>query len=545
MGIINDKKHYAYAKKKYAQLKNGSVKEVALIVLRRKGSKDVVVHFDKATLVGKYKNPTVARQIFKKTGAFETDGEEDFYADISKVLMLAGIATFGDGGLVFDKKKGCGSEGDFKVAMRLFKVRNAAFGTSAREDSDDIDVQVELGVETNQKVESLLKKTGGKLPSPTQLITDPGHFFSSIDDLGDLIQALQGSEDEQQLRLLDRLLEADAYISSWSEQGIAPVSDAMSTLSDVTEEEALKEQEEIDQINSESLQEELDSIRSKTESLLMQKTFSSQFASLVTSGQKMTSLSSGHFTLTLRTSREAGGKPVMLVSSSSTFEDQELFDQVAQGAPLTGQFRRSKSGKKVALIHSSYSTTPVTIMKAFKQMGLSVQPIVVESFTDLQAQLQRLKPKVLRQRRIVDVMESTAHKALKLNDVLADLNLTDVFAQFCITEYSVENLGFYLSVEGLSAPPSLPGGMLKTSKKDIFDTYIPTTTEREVNIAYQKRDDLIRLAEAGRHSEMDFSEALKDVLSNLDDAFKRFIRSEEAAGLIVDNPVLRRRFTEI
>lgn len=126
MAIQSTPQHLKFAKSKMAALKGTDGARMAFCLIRKKGTKEVIFHLDKATAAGRFKNPMIAHQIFKKTAAFRYGAGAAFFKDISKLVSIAGIATNSDGTIVFSKTvAGRGTEEDLKIGLKDMKLTSS------------------------------------------------------------------------------------------------------------------------------------------------------------------------------------------------------------------------------------------------------------------------------------------------------------------------------------------------------------------------------------------------------------------------------------
>ncbi|XP_070777664.1 regulator of G-protein signaling 8 [Enoplosus armatus] len=112
--------------------------------------------------------------------------------------------------------------------------------------------------------------------------------------------------------------------------------------------------------------------------------------------------------------------------------------------------------------------------------------------------------------------------AESLNTLLASQTGVSVFGAFLRSEFSEENLQFYLACEQYKH--SSNNFSLQRRAKDICATYIQPGAPREVNLDSKTRDLTIQLLQAPSHASL--SHAQKRIYSLLDtDCYPRFLQS--------------------
>ncbi|XP_077363995.1 uncharacterized protein LOC144007913 [Festucalex cinctus] len=112
--------------------------------------------------------------------------------------------------------------------------------------------------------------------------------------------------------------------------------------------------------------------------------------------------------------------------------------------------------------------------------------------------------------------------AESLDNLLASQTGVSVFGAFLRSEFSEENLQFYLACEQYKH--SSNNFSLQRRAKDICATYIQPGSPREVNIDSKTRDLTIQLLQAPSHTSL--SHAQKRIYSLLDqDCYPRFLQS--------------------
>ncbi|XP_068188491.1 regulator of G-protein signaling 8 [Antennarius striatus] len=116
-----------------------------------------------------------------------------------------------------------------------------------------------------------------------------------------------------------------------------------------------------------------------------------------------------------------------------------------------------------------------------------------------------------------------------LNALLASQNGVSVFGAFLRSEFSEENLQFYLACEQYRH--SSNNFTLHRRAKDICSTYIQPGAPREVNLDCKTRDLTIELLQAPSHTSL--SLAQKGIYSLLDtDCYPRFLQSDTYLSLM-------------
>uniref|UniRef100_G3N5Q1 Si:ch211-152p11.4 n=1 Tax=Gasterosteus aculeatus TaxID=69293 RepID=G3N5Q1_GASAC len=121
--------------------------------------------------------------------------------------------------------------------------------------------------------------------------------------------------------------------------------------------------------------------------------------------------------------------------------------------------------------------------------------------------------------------------AESLNALLLSQTGVSVFGAFLRSEFSEENLQFYLACEQYRN--SSNNFSLQRRAKDICATYIQAGAPREVNLDSKTRDLTIQLLQAPSHASL--SQAQKRIYSLLDtDCYPRFLQSEVYLSLLRD-----------
>lgn len=119
--------------------------------------------------------------------------------------------------------------------------------------------------------------------------------------------------------------------------------------------------------------------------------------------------------------------------------------------------------------------------------------------------------------------------AESLNTLLASQTGVSVFGAFLRSEFSEENLQFYLACEQYRH--SSNNFSLQRRAKDICATYIQPGAPREVNLDSKTRDLTIQLLQAPSHTSL--SHAQKRIYSLLDtDCYPRFLQSNIYLSLL-------------
>ncbi|KAM9340111.1 uncharacterized protein ABDE67_015831 isoform 1-T2 [Symphorus nematophorus] len=119
--------------------------------------------------------------------------------------------------------------------------------------------------------------------------------------------------------------------------------------------------------------------------------------------------------------------------------------------------------------------------------------------------------------------------AESLHELLASQTGVSVFGAFLRSEFSEENLQFYLACEQYRH--SSNNFSLQRRAKDICATYIQPGAPREVNLDSKTRDLTIQLLQAPSHTSL--SHAQKRIFSLLDtDCYPRFLQSNIYLSLL-------------
>ncbi|MFT5679127.1 MAG: hypothetical protein ACI8RZ_000031 [Myxococcota bacterium] len=521
MAIINTPKHLKYSKTKLKQLKAGSHTEgLAFCILRRKGAQDAVVHFDKPARVGQYKNPAAIHKVLKKTTAFDLDDANPFFNDISKLVSLTGVVTHTDGKLHFQKTLGRGKEADLKLGMKFLKQAKFSFGTTApgRE---------EVVAATSRSTERI---TALKTLSPDDWATvasDPGAHFGTVEGLGDIIEQLTESGEDPVL--LQKLKAAYTSIDDWSEDGIEPVDDAMALLSGITD----FREEETDiqdawQMGTADMRIELSKLRTKAAEMLTQKSFGGQFKSLFSQARTMSTMRMGHYQFVHKTIEAVGGGPLLMVSASSTFQHQILFDDVKAVPIAAGRFRRSKSGKKIAFQVNNGSTTEHLLQSALKKSGLaSSTAFIVDDFDDFQATMKA-------KRQVNDLKSPAAIATLTLSFTLEKPLLRDLFAEHCADEYSAENIAYYLQEEGLPIPSCIPADLVIIDAVVRHQAFISKGLSTSLNLPHTVYETAVEQDPVTAYSTVKI-----EVITLFRDTFARFVKGKHLSNAVGTSAEIR------
>ncbi|KAK2921449.1 regulator of G-protein signaling 8 isoform X2 [Channa argus] len=119
--------------------------------------------------------------------------------------------------------------------------------------------------------------------------------------------------------------------------------------------------------------------------------------------------------------------------------------------------------------------------------------------------------------------------AESLNALLASQTAVSVFGEFLRSEFSEENLQFYLACEQYRH--SSNNFSLQRRAKNICSTYIQPGAPREVNLDSKTRDLTLQLLQAPSHTSL--SHAQKRIYSLLDmDCYPRFLQSNIYLSLL-------------
>ncbi|KAM6958727.1 regulator of G-protein signaling 13 [Aplochiton taeniatus] len=127
--------------------------------------------------------------------------------------------------------------------------------------------------------------------------------------------------------------------------------------------------------------------------------------------------------------------------------------------------------------------------------------------------------------------EELENWAQSLNSLLASRAGVSVFGAFLRSEFSEENLQFYLACEQYRH--SSNNFSLQRRARDICGTYIQSGASREVNLDSKTRDLTMQLLQAPSHTSL--SLAQKRIYSLLDtDCYPRFLQSGLYLSLLRD-----------
>ncbi|XP_030203091.1 regulator of G-protein signaling 8 [Gadus morhua] len=128
-------------------------------------------------------------------------------------------------------------------------------------------------------------------------------------------------------------------------------------------------------------------------------------------------------------------------------------------------------------------------------------------------------------------LEALENWARSLNDLLASQEGVSVFGAFLRSEFSEENLQFYLACGQYQQ--SSNNFSLQRRAKDICTTYIQPGSPREVNLDSKTRDLTLQLLQAPSHTSL--LPAQKRIYSLLDaDCYPRFLQSPLYLSLLED-----------
>lgn len=118
----------------------------------------------------------------------------------------------------------------------------------------------------------------------------------------------------------------------------------------------------------------------------------------------------------------------------------------------------------------------------------------------------------------------------KFENLLNDPKGLAHFNQFVQKEYCSENLDFWVAVNEFREK-NPQGDRLKRAVNNIFDTYIKTTAERQVNVNGKTRQNIIENKDSPTITI--FDEAQKQILKLMKDhSYSRFIQDEQFQMLI-------------
>ncbi|XP_031441978.1 regulator of G-protein signaling 1 isoform X2 [Clupea harengus] len=121
--------------------------------------------------------------------------------------------------------------------------------------------------------------------------------------------------------------------------------------------------------------------------------------------------------------------------------------------------------------------------------------------------------------------------ALSLSNLLSSRTGLSVFGAFLRSEFSEENLQFYLSCEQYRH--SSNNFSLQRRARDICATFIQPGAPREVNLDSKTRELTLQLLQAPSHTSL--SQAQKRIYSLLDtDCYPRFLQSQIYTSLLQD-----------
>ncbi|KAJ3443274.1 g protein-coupled receptor [Anaeramoeba flamelloides] len=137
---------------------------------------------------------------------------------------------------------------------------------------------------------------------------------------------------------------------------------------------------------------------------------------------------------------------------------------------------------------------------------------------------------------IINAIIYSFHEKMKLpksvSEFLDNKNSTKIFRQFCENRMMVENLDFLLVVYAFHNK-SLRNNVLKVQTKNIIETYIENSSEKQINISSECRNKILMNYKSGDFETDIFNEALNQIENMLNKSIKTdFYESEERNQLV-------------
>ncbi len=541
MPIMSTPQHLKHAKTRATKLKGTADTTLSFCLLRKKGTKEVIVHFDKPGAVSKFKNPVSIHRLLQKTAAFRYPPDHPFFADITKLVSMAGLASNPSGSSVqFNQTVGKAVEADLAIACKDLKIKGFSFEkgiTSFKQ------------AETNVKEEALRENLRTmELPDVATIAGDPLAVFGSFDEFASTLEALSGADLDPAMTAIYRKLK-DAYgrIADWTDDGgIEVVEGALEELGGIEDFDA--EVAALEAFEAEALEEMKESVtvlRKETRELLREKGFLE--STFTDSAKLIATLSEGHYMLIRNIKMEYGGGPLLMVSSSATFPHQDMLSELATSSSRDlGTFMKSRSGKKIAF---SGRGTRGVLRDALHATGMVLKVYKVDSFDSLQDELQRQKVDVASADALLDMRKKVLKVLPELDVLINDGHLLPAFYSYTKGEFSSENLEFYLQVHptGSSHKGTLDRDKLCASKQDLFGRYVRQDSELMVNITGATRDAATAIADNtalgnGRFDTIDFESMLPAVRDNLKMSFTGFRMSDALVQAFLDSHSIRRAY---
>jgi hypothetical protein len=531
--------HLKYAKNKLGFLKGKQGNSLSFCLLRKKGTKEVILHFDKVTTVAKFKNPVSAHNVFKKTAAFRYTKENEFFDDISKIVSVTGVVTNTDGTTLSFQKTvaGRGGEVDLTIACKDLKIKNFVFANGMSEDAK--------AAETVSQKQILTDLKSMNLPSPSTIAEDPLAHFGSFEALAAAIEALNSTGTGNALLNQYRIVLNNAYtlLQEWSPDGVEAVGDAMDELGGIDDYgDEIVELIWYEQEAMEAMKESVVAIREETKEKLRAKGKGESTKYFVKHGKLIVTLKEGYFRLVPRVKKEFGGGHLLVVNNTDSFEHEATLTELAQAGRVSGgRFKKSKSGKKIALTGISSRNE---IKAALRAMGMSLTVYLVRNFDNLQTQLQDQKVAVIKEDKIDTIEDRLSAQSIELptmQSILKGDSLQAVWYAFLIKEVAAENLGFYLSVRGRFGV--LNEEHKSMGSKAVYDDYVKVGSTHTININSEKRKlaqqigDNTGLGDA-RFDTIDFEDMLTEIVTLMSAPFQRFKSSRILAAEIYASPTL-------
>jgi len=530
--------HLKYIKGKKNKLVAGKAGEMTFCLLRRKGSRDVILHFDEKAAPAKYKNPATIHRIFMKTTRFAyRGGDSSFFDDISKVISMTGTVSFAGGTATFQKQLGRAGKADLQIACTDLKLPRFEL-------VDSVEISDTSESESLQTIRAL------RLDHLNEIAADPLGTFASLDELAALLEAANSIDSDNALFMLQRSALNTIYnaISDWSTDGIEGVSDAMTELGDIDDFDAeVAELEAFEAAAIDEMKANIQTLKDDSADLLRKKGFGDQFSSLKDNQKLLVTLSQGHFLLVESLKPTYGGGSLLLVNNTGNFSDlDDLIEEIRVGAPpATGRFKKSKSKKKIAFISGR---TRKHFKSAISEMGLPMTVYIVSNFDSLQSELQNQKAEVQKEDSIADIKAKliSAPPNIGLQPILEADTHTELLKQYyahLLKGSGAESLGFALCVGGRSG--LLESKHQLTSNADIYDRYVKDGATYMINIDSTNRSRAKELFDASGADSAAFAKHLafirkKDSMLTqlLKSELVNFSTSEILATTLYDQPRL-------
>ncbi len=560
MAIQSTPQHFKFAKVKMAALKSSDGTQMAFCLLRKKGTKEVILHLDKPAAAGRFKNPMIAHQIFKKTTAFRYRADDAFFKDIGKLVSIAGIVENEDGTLVFKKTvAGRGTEEDLKIGLKDLKVKKYRFSEALAEEAPRSEAPDSAGDRISfagMSQEEILAAIRGNraliFMSPLNLARDPTTVFASFEDYTAAIEALQDYNGDDRLMKSAVTLLKSSYenLDGWSPDGIEGVSDVMEALGDIDDIDA--ELAELEAYEDELRQDIIDRIsllHTETEEALRKKGFAESCDYLVKNAALIITLTEGTYRLVTRVKPEYGGGSLLLVSAAKSSKHQDFLNEISADLITEGVFKKNASRKKIAFAGGGERRQFVDALRRANETAI---PHVIDSMDNFNTKMAAQREAIRREEainRMRDLFKKGMFKPPTFQTTLSVRGLLDAFYTHLKANSGAENLGFYLSVTG-DPLGVLDAAHKRESREEVFATYLIEKATYEINISSENRSRATllhreALEDPDLYSTYNLKAPLDEIYARLNDPFVRFQFSDEFYDAVQRDQSLLAHCTEM